>query len=85
MLGHEEYRRRRDSARRDRDDDLGDLRRMLADGGIDSPEPPEAQAVTKTGSRNEQGITETLSTRFIVFQRRGGHREEREMPFLTAD
>jgi hypothetical protein len=37
MLGDEEYRRRRDLARRDRDDDLDDLRRMLADGDIDSP------------------------------------------------
>ena len=38
MLGDEEYRRRRDSARRDRCDDLNDLRRMLAGGDIDSPE-----------------------------------------------
>ena len=38
MLGGEVYRRRRDSARRDGDNDLDDpRRRMLADGGIDSP------------------------------------------------
>ena len=37
MLSDEEYRRRRDSARRDRDGDLGDIRRMLAEGDIGSP------------------------------------------------
>ena len=39
MLGDEEHRRRRrDLARRNTDDDLADLRRVLAGGGIDSPE-----------------------------------------------
>ena len=48
------------------------------------PEPSEGRAVTKTGSRNEQGIIETLDTRFIVVQRRDDQREERENQFLTA-
>ena len=38
MSSDDEYRHRRDSARRDRQDDLDDLCRVLAGGGIDSPE-----------------------------------------------
>ena len=37
MLGDEEYRRRRDSARCVRYGDLDNLRRVLASGGADSP------------------------------------------------
>jgi hypothetical protein len=37
MLGDEEYRRLRDLARRDRDNEIYDLGRMLADVDVDSP------------------------------------------------
>ena len=38
MLGGEKYRHRRDSARRDRDDDIDDPSRMMAGGNIDIPD-----------------------------------------------